>query len=120
MSRDTATPVVKPNAKQAIRDKATQQRAIINATPDATEDEIQDALNQLTTDETDAIDNVTNATTNQDVESAKNNGVNTIGAVVPQVTHKQAARDAINQATETKRQQINDNREATQEEKMQR
>ena len=117
MSRDTATPVVKPNAKQAIRDKATQQRAIINATPDATEDEIQDALNQLTTDETDAIDNVTNATTNQDVESAKNNGVNTIGAVVPQVTHKQAARDAINQATETKRQQINDNREATQEEK---
>lgn len=117
LSRDTATPVVKPNAKQAIRDKATQQRAIINATPDATEDEIQDALNQLTTDETDAIDNVTNATTNQDVESAKNNGVNTIGAVVPQVTHKQAARDAINQATETKRQQINDNREATQEEK---
>ncbi|HFG9101654.1 TPA: LPXTG-anchored aggregation protein SasC [Staphylococcus argenteus] len=117
LSRDTATPVVKPNAKQAIRDKATQQRAIINATPDATEDEIQDALNQLTTDETDAIDNVTNATTNQDVESAKNNGVNTIGAVVPQVTHKQAARDAINQATATKRQQINDNREATQEEK---
>ncbi|MCG9841839.1 LPXTG-anchored repetitive surface protein SasC [Staphylococcus argenteus] len=117
LSRDTATPVVKPNAKQAIRDKATQQRAIINATPDATEDEIQDALNQLTTDETDAIDNVTNATTNQDVESAKNNGVNTIGAVVPQVTHKQAARDAINQATATKRQQINDNREVTQEEK---
>ncbi len=34
-------------------------------------------------------------------------------------THKQAARDAINQATATKRQQINSNREATQEEKMQ-
>ncbi|MCJ8099465.1 LPXTG-anchored repetitive surface protein SasC [Staphylococcus aureus] len=114
---DTATPVVKPNAKKAIRDKATKQREIINATPDATEDEIQDALNQLATDETDAIDNVTNATTNADVEIAKNNGINTIGAVVPQVTHKQAARDAINQATATKRQQINSNREATQEEK---
>lgn len=117
LSGNTATPVVKPNAKKAIRDKATKQREIINATPDATEDEIQDALNQLATDETDAIDNVTNATTNADVEIAKNNGINTIGAVVPQVTHKQAARDAINQATATKRQQINSNREATQEEK---
>ncbi|MGE3037271.1 LPXTG-anchored aggregation protein SasC [Staphylococcus aureus] len=117
LSGDTATPVVKPNAKKAIRDKATKQREIINATPDATEDEIQDALNQLATDETDAIDNVTNATTNADVEIAKNNGINTIGAVVSQVTHKQAARDAINQATATKRQQINSNREATQEEK---
>lgn len=100
LSGDTATPVVKPNAKQAIRDKAAKQREIINHTPDATQDEIQDALNQLTTDET-----------------AKNNGINTIGAVAPQVTHKQAARDAINQATATKRQQINSNREATQEEK---
>ncbi|HDG8404398.1 TPA: LPXTG-anchored aggregation protein SasC [Staphylococcus aureus] len=117
LSGDTATPVVKPNAKKAIRDKATKQREIINGTPDATEDEIQDALNQLATDETDAIDNVTNATTNADVETAKNNGINTIGAVVPQVTHKKAARDAINQATATKRQQINSNREATQEEK---
>lgn len=117
LSGDTATPVVKPNAKQAIRDKAAKQRGIINNTPDATQDEIQDALNQLTTDETDAIDNVTNATTNADVETAKNNGINTIGAVAPQVTHKQAARDAINQATATKRQQINSNREATQEEK---
>lgn len=117
LSGDTATPLVKPNAKKAIRDKATKQREIINATPDATEDEIQDALNQLATDETDAIDNVTNATTNADVETAKNNGINTIGAVVPQVTHKKAARDAINQATATKRQQINSNREATQEEK---
>lgn len=117
LSGDTATPVVKPNAKQAIRDKAAKQREIINHTPDATQDEIQDALNQLTTDETDAIDNVTNATTNADVETAKNNGINTIGAVAPQVTHKQAARDAINQATATKRQQINSNREATQEEK---
>ncbi|HDC8729443.1 TPA: LPXTG-anchored repetitive surface protein SasC [Staphylococcus aureus] len=117
LSGDTKTPVVKPNAKKAIRDKATKQREIINATPDATEDEIQDAINQLATDETDAIDNVTNATTNADVETAKNNGINTIGSVVPQVTHKQAARDAINQATATKRQQINSNREATQEEK---
>ncbi|RZI06032.1 DUF1542 domain-containing protein, partial [Staphylococcus aureus] len=78
---------------------------------------IQDALNQLATDETDAIDNVTNATTTADVETAKNKGINTIGAVVPQVTHKKYERDAINQATATKRQQINRKKEATQEAK---
>ncbi len=117
LSGDTATPVVKPNAKKAIRDKATKQREIINATPDATEDEIQDALNQLATDETDAIDNVTNATTNADVEIAKNNGINTIGAVVPQVTHKQAARDAVSHDAQQHIAEINANPDATQEER---
>lgn len=117
LSGDTATPVVKPNAKKAIRDKATKQRAIINATPDATEDEIQDAINQLATDETDAIDNVTNATTNADVETAKNNGINTIGAVVPQVTHKKAARDAISHDAQQHIAEINANPDATQEER---
>lgn len=117
LSGDTATPVVKPNAKKAIRDKATKQREIINATPDATEDEIQDALNQLATDETDAIDNVTNATTNADVETAKNNGINTIGAVVPQVTHKKAARDAVSHDAQQHIAEINANPDATQEER---
>ncbi|MBS3324635.1 LPXTG-anchored repetitive surface protein SasC [Staphylococcus aureus] len=117
LSGDTATPVVKPNAKQAIRDKAAKQREIINHTPDATQDEIQDALNQLTTDETDAIDNVTNATTNADVETAKNNGINTIGAVAPQVTHKQAARDAVSHDAQQHIAEINANPDATQEER---
>ncbi|HDF1803516.1 TPA: LPXTG-anchored repetitive surface protein SasC [Staphylococcus aureus] len=117
LSGDTATPVVKPNAKQAIRDKAAKQREIINNTPDATQDEIQDALNQLTTDETDAIDNVTNATTNADVETAKNNGINTIGAVAPQVTHKQAARDAVSHDAQQHIAEINANPDATQEER---
>ncbi|HHA6479411.1 TPA: LPXTG-anchored aggregation protein SasC [Staphylococcus aureus] len=141
LSGDTATPVVKPNAKKAIRDKATKQREIINATPDATEDEIQDAINQLATDETDAIDNVTNATTNADVETAKNNGINTIGAVVPQATTnadvdnakgdglnainpiapvtvvKQAARDAVSHDAQQHIAEINANPDATQEER---
>lgn len=117
LARDTATPVVKPAAKKAIRDKVAEQRAIIPATTDATEDEIQDALNELTTAETNAIDDINNATGNTDVETAKNDGLNTINTIVPQVTHKQAARDAINQASARKRQEINNNREATQEEK---
>lgn len=117
LSGDTATPVVKPNAKKAIRDKATKQREIINATPDATEDEIQDALNQLATDETDAIDNVTNATTNADVDNAKGDGLNAINPIAPVTVVKQAARDAVSHDAQQHIAEINANPDATQEER---
>ncbi|MFP6342687.1 LPXTG-anchored aggregation protein SasC [Staphylococcus aureus] len=117
LARDTATPVVKPAAKKAIRDKVAEQRAIITATTDATEDEIQDALNELTTAETNAIDDINNATANTDVETAKNNGLNTINTIVPQVTHKQAARDAISHDAQQRIGEINGNADATQEER---
>lgn len=117
LSRDTATPVVKPNAKQAIRDKAAKQREIINNTPDATQDEIQDALNQLTTDETDAIDNVTNATTNDDVDTAKGDGLNAINPIAPVTVVKQAARDAVSHDAQQHIAEINANPDATQEER---
>lgn len=117
LSGDTATPVVKPNAKKAIRDKATKQREIINATPDATEDEIQDATNQLATDETDAIDNVTNATTNADVDNAKGDGLNAINPIAPVTVVKQAARDAVSHDAQQHIAEINANPDATQEER---
>lgn len=117
LSGDTATPVVKPNAKKAIRDKATKQREIINATPDATEDEIQDAINQLATDETDAIDNVTNATTNADVDNAKGDGLNAINPIAPVTVVKQAARDAVSHDAQQHIAEINANPDATQEER---
>lgn len=117
LSGDTATPVVKPNAKQAIRDKAAKQREIINHTPDATQDEIQDALNQLTTDETDAIDNVTNATTNDDVDTAKGDGLNAINPIAPVTVVKQAARDAVSHDAQQHIAEINANPDATQEER---
>ncbi|CXT70882.1 putative surface anchored protein [Staphylococcus aureus] len=116
LSRDTATPVVKPNAKQAIRDKAAKQREIINNTPDATQDEIQDALNQLTTDETDAIDNVTNATTNADVEQVKTNAIQGIQAIEPATKVKTDAKNAIDQSAETQHNAIFNNNDATLEE----
>ncbi|AZG96073.1 YSIRK signal domain/LPXTG anchor domain surface protein [Staphylococcus aureus] len=116
LSGDTATPVVKPNAKQAIRDKAAKQREIINHTPDATQDEIQDALNQLTTDETDAIDNVTNATTNADVEQVKTNAIQGIQAIEPATKVKTDAKNAIDQSAETQHNAIFNNNDATLEE----
>lgn len=116
LSGDTATPVVKPNAKQAIRDKAAKQREIINNTPDATQDEIQDALNQLTTDETDAIDNVTNANTNADVEQVKTNAIQGIQAIEPATKVKTDAKNAIDQSAETQHNAIFNNNDATLEE----
>lgn len=116
LSGDTATPVVKPNAKKAIRDKAAKQREIINNTPDATQDEIQDALNQLTTDETDAIDNVTNATTNADVEQVKTNAIQGIQAITPATKVKTDAKNAIDKSAETQHNTIFNNNDATLEE----
>ncbi|HFV7414645.1 TPA: SasC/FmtB family protein [Staphylococcus aureus] len=116
LSGDTATPVVKPNAKQAIRDKAAKQREIINNTPDATQDEIQDALNQLTTDETDAIDNVTNANSNADVEQVKTNAIQGIQAIEPATKVKTDAKNAIDQSAETQHNAIFNNNDATLEE----
>ncbi|MVJ37423.1 DUF1542 domain-containing protein [Staphylococcus aureus] len=171
LSGDTATPVVKPNAKKAIRDKATKQREIINATPDATEDEIQDAINQLATDETDAIDNVEaevvikpkaiadiekavkekqqqidnsldstdnekevasqalakekekalaaidQAQTNSQVNQAATNGVSAIKIIQPETKVKPAAREKINQKANELRAKINQDKEATAEER---
>lgn len=143
LSGDTATPVVKPNAKKAIRDKATKQREIINATPDATEDEIQDAINQATAtkrqqinsnreatqEEKDAalneltqatnhaLEQINQATTNADVDNAKGDGLNAINPIAPVTVVKQAARDAVSHDAQQHIAEINANPDATQEER---
>ncbi|HCV3219296.1 TPA: LPXTG-anchored repetitive surface protein SasC [Staphylococcus aureus] len=131
------------DAENAVNQKADQMEDLVNQNDELTDEEKQAAIQVIEEHKGNIIGDIGDQTTddgvtrikdqgiqtlsgdtatpvvkpNADVETAKNNGINTIGAVVPQVTHKKAARDAINQATATKRQQINSNREATQEEK---
>ncbi len=88
LSGDTATPVVKPNAKKAIRDKATKQRAIINATPDATNDEKNAAINTLNQDRQQAIESIKQANTNAEVDQATTVAENNIDAVQVDVVKK--------------------------------
>ncbi|HCD6039216.1 TPA: DUF1542 domain-containing protein [Staphylococcus aureus] len=117
LSGDTATPVVKPNAKKAIRDKATKQREIINATPGATREEKQEAINRVNTLKNRALTDIGVTSTTAMVNSIRDDAVNQIGAVQPHVTKKQTATGVLNDLATAKKQEINQNTNATTEEK---
>ncbi|HDA7021508.1 TPA: DUF1542 domain-containing protein [Staphylococcus aureus] len=117
LSGDTATPVVKPNAKKAIRDKATKQREIINATPDATNDEKNAAINTLNQDRQQAIESIKQANTNAEVDQAATVAENNIDAVQVGVVKKQAARDKITAEVAKRIEAVKQTPNATDEEK---
>ncbi|HDP6137792.1 TPA: DUF1542 domain-containing protein [Staphylococcus aureus] len=116
LSGDTATPVVKPNAKQAIRDKAAKQREIINHTPDATQEERQAAIEKVNAAVAVANTNILNANTNADVEQVKTNAIQGIQAIEPATKVKTDAKNAIDQSAETQHNAIFNNNDATLEE----
>ena len=64
-----------------------------------------------------AMNNINQAHTNDAVNDAKNNGMNEINSDVPANTYRANAIAAINQAVVKQREQINQNQEATQEER---
>ncbi|MEJ7180461.1 DUF1542 domain-containing protein, partial [Staphylococcus capitis] len=68
-------------------------------------------------DVTTALANIDNAQNNAQVEAAKNNAINKINTDRPADIYKANAKAEINQAATAKRQEINQNNEATQEEK---
>ncbi|HDD7184329.1 TPA: DUF1542 domain-containing protein [Staphylococcus aureus] len=116
LSGDTATPVVKPNAKQAIRDKAAKQREIINNTPDATQEERQAAIEKVNAAVAAANTNILNANSNADVEQVKTNAIQGIQAIEPATKVKTDAKNAIDQSAETQHNAIFNNNDATLEE----
>ena len=63
------------------------------------------------------MNNINQAHTNDAVNDAKNNGMNEINSDVPANTYRANAIAAINQAVVKQREQINQNQEATQEER---
>ncbi|MEJ7478744.1 SasC/FmtB family protein [Staphylococcus pasteuri] len=117
LNGDTGTPIAKPNARQAVNDKATEQRALINQDTVATTEEKEAALEELDNDVATALANIDNAQNNAQVEAAKNNAINKINTDRPADIYKANAKAEINQATIAKRQEINQNNEATLEEK---
>ncbi|HDD3448936.1 TPA: LPXTG-anchored repetitive surface protein SasC [Staphylococcus aureus] len=116
LSGDTATPVVKPNAKKAIRDKATKRQQI-NSNREATQEEKNAALNELTQATNHALEQINQATTNADVDNAKGDGLNAINPIAPVTVVKQAARDAVSHDAQQHIAEINANPDATQEER---
>ncbi|HDA8000245.1 TPA: DUF1542 domain-containing protein [Staphylococcus aureus] len=118
-SIDQVTPTVnkKTTARNEIITTLNNKLQAIQATPDATDEEKQDAETEANTENAKANQAITAATTNAEVDEAKTNAESAINAVTPKVMKKQAAKDEIDQLQAAQTAVINNDQNATTEEK---
>lgn len=118
-SIDQVTPTVnkKATARNEIATILNNKLQAIQATPDATNEEKQAADAEANTENGKAIQAIAAATTNADVDEAKANAEAAINAVTPKVVKKQAAKDEIDQLQVAQTSVINNDQNATNEEK---
>lgn len=108
---------VKTNARNELKQTAQDQKTIINQTADATEEEKQDAINQVDTDLAQALQNVNDASTTNNVNAAKQNGISKIQNVQVKVAKKPTAIASITQKANDQKAMINNESNATEDEK---
>ncbi|PTL02467.1 YSIRK signal domain/LPXTG anchor domain surface protein, partial [Staphylococcus haemolyticus] len=107
----------KNQAKQTITDQANDKKAEINQTPNATDEEKAVAKAKVDLAEIVAQNAIDQATDNVSVDTAKSNGVNTINNILPKVVKKDEAKAVIDNAARTKKAEIDQTPNATDEEK---
>ncbi|SGT36934.1 putative surface anchored protein [Staphylococcus aureus] len=120
-SIDQVTPTVnkKATARNEITTILNNKLQAIQATPDATDEEKQAADAEANTENGKANQAISAATTNAQVDEAKANAEVAINAVTPKVVKKQAAKDEIDQLQVAQTSVINNDQNATNEEKEQ-
>ncbi|MCM0466988.1 LPXTG-anchored DUF1542 repeat protein FmtB [Staphylococcus aureus] len=118
-SIDQVTPTVnkKATARNEITTILNNKLQAIQATPDATDEEKQAADAEANTENGKANQAISAATTNAQVDEAKANAEAAINAVTPKVVKKQAAKDEIDQLQVAQTSVINNDQNATNEEK---
>lgn len=118
-SIDQVTPTVnkKATARNEITTALNNKLQEIQATPDATNEEKEAAIQQLATAVTDAKNNITAATDNNGVDTAKDAGKNSIQSTQPATAVKSNAKNDVDQAVTTQNQAIDNTTDATTEEK---
>ncbi|HCY8470974.1 TPA: DUF1542 domain-containing protein [Staphylococcus aureus] len=118
-SIDQVTPTVnkKATARNEITTILNNKLQEIQATPDATDEEKQAAIQQLATAVTDAKNNITAATDDNGVDQAKDAGKNSIQSTQPATAVKSNAKNDVDQAVTTQNQAIDNTTGATTEEK---
>ena len=109
--------IKKSEARQAIDDAARAKKEAIDQTPDATTEEKEAAKAKVDQAVTEAKAHINEAITNSDVDEAKTNGTTTINAIQPDVLKKSEARQAIDNEVINKKTEIDNNVDATIEEK---
>ncbi|MCC3723331.1 SasC/FmtB family protein [Staphylococcus haemolyticus] len=109
--------VKKAAARKAIDDEVVAKKAAIDTVADATDEEKQAAKDKVDAEATKAKAAIDQATTNNDVEQAKSSGVTTIEGIQPDTIKKSSAKQAIDDSANAKKAAIDNNSDATQEEK---
>ncbi|MGX0251494.1 SasC/Mrp/FmtB intercellular aggregation protein [Staphylococcus hominis] len=107
----------KSEARQAIDDIARAKKEAIDRTPDATTEEKEAAKAKVDQAVTEAKGHINEAINNSGVDETKTNGTTTINAIQPDVLKKSEARQAIDNEVINKKTEIDNNVDATIEEK---
>ena len=111
------TPVAKPAAKKAIDDALKAKNDAIDANNDLTDEEKTAAKADAKAKADAAKTAIDNATTNDAVTQAKNDGATSVDSVNPTAQAKPAAKKAIDDALKAKNDAIDANNDLTDEEK---
>ena len=111
------TAVAKPAAKKAIDDALKAKEAAIDANNDLTAEEKAKAKEDAKAKADAAKTAIDNATTNDAVTQAKNDGATSVDSVNPTAQAKPAAKKAIDDALKAKNDAIDANNDLTAEEK---
>ncbi|QKH81661.1 SasC/FmtB family protein [Staphylococcus hominis] len=109
--------IKKSEARQAIDAAARAKKEAIDQTPDATTEEKEAAKAKVDQAVTEAKGHINEAINNSGVDEAKTNGTTTINAIQPEVIKKSEARQAIDNEVINKKTEIDNNVDATIEEK---
>ncbi|HDN3467867.1 TPA: DUF1542 domain-containing protein [Staphylococcus aureus] len=113
----TSKVVKKQAAKDEIDQLQVAQTSVINNDQNATTEEKEAAIQQLATAVTDAKNNITAATDDNGVDTAKDAGKNSIQSTQPATAVKSNAKNEVDQAVTTQNQAIDNTTVATTEEK---
>ena len=111
-----ANPTRKSDALQELQTKFISQTELINNNKDATNEEKDEAKRLLEISKNKTITNINQAQTNNQVDNAKDNGMNEIATIIPATTIKTDAKRLLIKA-EQQVTIINGNNDATDEEK---
>lgn len=107
----------KMDAYNEVKQAATARKAQNATVSNATNEEVAEADAEANTENGKAIQAIAAATTNAQVDEAKTNAEAAINAVTPKVVKKQTAKDEIDQLQATQTNVINNDQNATTEEK---
>ncbi|WP_422124958.1 DUF1542 domain-containing protein [Staphylococcus caprae] len=107
----------KQQARAQINDKFNAKEAEINNTLNATQEEKNEAINRLTQAKENALQQINQAQSNDNVDAAQTGGIQALDNVNANVVKKQQAKELIRNTAEQRKQAIQNNDDATNEEK---